>query len=230
MKRKTHDAAPKTGATEKAAANKPKEDKEENRAAKAGAAEGGSAGCPDAAAAAADGADAPRRAGEVWMFSALEKEGGVPLLEWQGNFPAPLPTGDGKKDRGRAAIATYYYEMGRRADALARGRLLAAARDAYLAAADPYKRFRFPRLRFFCRFTVTQDGGGFFSVRRETVLLRGGQTLRRVVSGDVFESRHGRLCSLSYLRAAGLPLAGEKKEDGFYLRDGQIFFFGGSGD
>ena len=224
MKRRTHDATPKTGTTDKATADKPKEDKKENRAAKAGVTEGGSAAAP-----AAEGADAPRRVGEAWIFSALEKEGGVPLLEWQGNFPAPLPTDEGKKDRGRAAIATYYYEMGQRADALARGRLLAAARDAYLAAADPYKRFRFPRLRFFCRFTVTQDGGGFFSVRRETVLLRGGRTLRRVVSGDVFESRHGRLCSLSYLRAAGLPLAGEKKEGGFYLRDGQIFFFGGSG-
>ena len=147
MKRNTHDAAPKTGATENAAADKPKGDQEENRAAKTGATEGDSAGGPGAAAA-ADGAHAPRRAGEAWIFSALEKEGGVPLLEWQGNFPAPMATGERKKDRGRAAIATYYYGMGRRADALARGRLLAAARDAYLAAADPYKRFRFPRLRY----------------------------------------------------------------------------------
>ena len=108
---------------------------------------------------------------------------------------------------GYAAIAAFYKELAEQTGVGICQVLLPRAREEYLSSDRPRKRYTFPRYRLFLRFHVTQDADGCYSVRRESVLSRGGQILSVREAAEIFLTDSGRICSPVYLHRRGVPLS-----------------------
>lgn len=139
----------------------------------------------------------PVREGDVWRLHGCLIHARAALLTYDCTFPAPEGEGGYKK------IGDFYRQLCEATAMHLTEQLIPRVIAAYEACADARARYSFPRVRYLADFTVTQDGDGFFSVRRCARLLRGGREIAHYEEGEVFLPARGLLCPIGFLRANG---------------------------
>lgn len=123
----------------------------------------------------------------------------------------PRKSKRGRPDAGEARrrIAAFYGALRAACEAYVAGPLLSRIRGEYAADEGPRKRYTFCRYRLFSDARVTQEGGGYYSVRRTTRLMRGGRCVLAREEAEVFSLTSGLLLPLYALLYAGIePAAG----------------------
>ncbi len=148
----------------------------------------------------------------VWSEKRVFSENGIPVLTWEGCFPAPDDSAFGGEAAARR-VREFYAEMAWRAARYVRDELLPAV-TASLRAGEDGERYRFRRFSLrhmaeagFEKNADRSDGnesnggdGAVFCVRRTLTLSRGG----RVILEEKREER--------FRYTDGLPLPTRRKE------------------
>lgn len=145
-----------------------------------------------------------REGKEYRMRSALFYEN-VALLAFDCRFPAP------EGEDGRKKIAAFYKDLANATAAYITKRLFPDIVRAYEGRADGRARRAFPRVRYLADFCITQDGNGFFSVRRKTRVFSAGREIFVHEECEVFSLARGLLCPIRFLRENGCHFAAKKR-------------------
>lgn len=147
----------------------------------------------------------PMCEGDAWRIHGALLRARTALLTYDCRFPAP--EGEG----GYARICEFYRRLCEASAAYLAERLFPATLADYGSCADARARYAFARVRYLADFTVTQDGDGFFSVRRCVRILRGGREEAQWEEGEVFLLARGLLCPIRFLRANGCEFAEKER-------------------
>lgn len=178
------------------------------------------------------------REGEAYRLRGALFYESVALLAFDCRFPAP------EGEEGRKRIAAFYKELAAATAAYLTKRLLSEVSRAYEGCADGRAKRAFPRLRYLADFHITQDGDGFFSVRRRTRVFSAGREIFVREACEVFSLARGLLCPIGFLRANGcsffeencisrhtggglfknLSFLKKQKRNRFYLLSNEIHF------